>query len=194
MQIAINFNFSIDIPNCKIDTLIGAFKKVLPLFLSEFIGVTVLKFAESYMSKEEKPFYCDKCGNNRNFIRKTGNAKPAEIITIFGETVPVQIQIQCRKCGHKMFITRRLPDICRYQKMSAKTRKILALTGSLTTFRVSEKLLGMFNIPLDKITVWRCVQKVGEGIKFGLDLNEAAGVQADGTGILIQGIKKKGKE
>ena len=64
---------------------------MLPLFLSEFIGVIVLKFAEAYMSKEEKPFYCDKCGNNRNFIRKTGNAKPTKIITIFGEIVLGQI-------------------------------------------------------------------------------------------------------
>ena len=52
----------------------------------------------------------------------------------------------------------------------------------------------MFNIRLDKITVWRCVQKVSEKIEFDLDPDEAARGQADGTGIPIQGIKKRGKE
>jgi hypothetical protein len=93
-----------------------------------------------------------------------------------------------------MFITRKLLEICKYQKMSGTTERILAKIGSLATFRVSEKILGMFNIRLDKITVWRCVQRVGEKIKFDLDLDEAPRGQADGTGIPIQGIKKRGKE
>ena len=57
--------------------------------------------------------------------------------------------------------------------MSQSTIKILALIGSLASFRVSKKILGMFNIPLNKITVWRCVQKIGEDIEFDLDLDEA---------------------
>jgi len=169
MQIDQTFKISINTPDCKIDTIIGAFKKVLPLFLTEFVKIILIKFAEEYMSKAVKPFCCDKCGNNRNFIWKTRNAKPTTIVTIFGEVVLGQLQIECKNCGHKMFITRILLEICKYQKMSGTTMKILALIGSLTTFRVSEKILGMFNIRLDKITVWRCVQKVGEKIEFDLD-------------------------
>ncbi len=190
----IDFKVNINIPNCKIDTIIGAFKKALPIFLTEFIKTILIKFAEEYMSKAVKPFSCDKCGNKRNFIWKTRNAKPTTIVTIFGEVVLGQLQIECKNCGHKMFITRLLLDICKYQKMSGTTTKILALIGSLTTFRVSEKILGMFNICLDKITVWRCVQKIGEDIKFDLDPDEAPRGQADGTGIPIQSIKKRGKE
>lgn len=181
-------------PNCKIDTIIAGFKKALPIFLTEFIQTILIGFAEEYMSMVLKPFSCDKCGNNRNFIWKTRNAKPTTIITIFGEVILGQLQIECKGCGHKMFITRILLDICKYQKMSGITMKILALIGSLTTFRVSEKILGLFNIRLDKITVWRCVQKIGKTIKFDLDPDEAARGQADGTGIPIQGIKKRGKE
>lgn len=70
----------------------------------------------------------------------------------------------------------------------------MAMLGSLTSSRVSEKILGFFNIPLDKITVWRCVQKVGSNLDFDLDLNEEARGEADGTGIPIQGIKKRGRE
>ena len=194
MKIDFVFNFSIDLPDCSIDTIIAAFKKVLPMFLAEFVKVILNEFANVYMSMSVKPFCCDVCGNNTNFIWKTKNAKPATIVTIFGEIILGQMQIQCKECGHKMFLTRLLLEVIRYQKMSEKTRKILALIGSLTTFRVSEKILGMFNIRLDKITVWRCVQKVGAKIIFDLDPAEAPKGQADGTGIPIQGIKKRGKE
>ena len=194
MKINIAFNFNIDMPDCKIDTIIAALKKALPLFLTEFVKTILLEFANHYMQEAEKPFFCDKCANNKSFIWKTRNAKTTTIITIFGEIVLGQLQIQCKTCGHKMFITRKLLEICRYQKMSQSTIKILALIGSLASFRVSKKILGMFNIPLNKITVWRCVQKIGEDIEFDLDLDEAPRGQADGTGIPIQGIKKRGKE
>ena len=72
--------------------------------------------------------------------------------------------------------------------------KIMAILGSLTSFRVSEKILGFFNIPLDKITIWRCVQKVGSNLNFNLDLSEEARGEADGTGIPIRGIRKRGRE
>ena len=62
MKIDIAFNFSIDMPDCKIDTIIAGFKKVLPLFLAEFVKTILKKFAEEYkyMSKAVKPFFCDK--------------------------------------------------------------------------------------------------------------------------------------
>jgi len=52
----------------------------------------------------------------------------------------------------------------------------------------------MFGISLNRMTVWRCVQEEGEAIDFDLDPGEAARGQADGTGIPIRGIKKRGKE
>ena len=194
MKFNIPCNFDIDMPDCKIDTIIAVLKKVLPLFLAKFVKTILIAFANNYMLETEKPFSCDKCGNKKSFIWKTRNAKSTTIVTIFGEVILGQLQIQCKKCEHKMFITRKLLEICRYQKMSYGTTKILALIGSLASFRVSGKILGMFNIPLDKITVWRCVQKIGDDIKFDLDLDEAPKGQADGTGIPIQGIKKRGKE
>lgn len=194
MKTSMSLNISIDIPDCKIDTIIAAFKKVLPLFLAEFTKTILEGYAKEVMSWAVKPFSCDQCGNNEYFIWKTMNAKPTTIFTIFGEIILGQIQIKCKVCDHKMFITRKLLEIFKYQKMSVTTKRMLAMIGSLITFRVSEKVLGMFNIRLDKITVWRCVQHVGEEIEFDLDLDEAPKGQADGTGIPIQGIKKRGKE
>jgi hypothetical protein len=54
----------------------------------------------------------------------------------------------------------------------------------------------MFGIHLDKMSIWRCVQKLSNEIKLGLDPNEQAVGEADGTGIPIQGIAKghRGKE
>ena len=52
-----------------------------------------------------------------------------------------------------------------------------------------------FGAAIDKMTIWRAVQKTGEEIAFSLDPKggEARG-EADGTGIGIKGIKKRGKE
>lgn len=194
MRINVSLNFEMEMPNSKIETIMAAFKKFLPLLLAEFTKTVLEGFANEVMTWTVKPFSCDRCGENQNFIWKTRNAKPTTIVTIFGEILLGQMQIQCKSCDHKMFITRKLLEIGKYQKMSERTSRMLALIGCLTTFRVSEKILGMFNIPFDKITVWRCVQREGRKIEFDLDLSEAPKGQADGTGIPIQGIKKRGKE
>ena len=78
--------------------------------------------------------------------------------------------------------------------MSKGTQKILALLGSLTSFRISEKILNMVGTKMNKMTVWRCTQEVGKELEFGLDVNECGRGEADGTGVAINGIKKRGKE
>ena len=52
----------------------------------------------------------------------------------------------------------------------------------------------MFGWVIDKMTIWRAVQETGRGIDFDLDPKELPQGEADGTGIPIQGIKKRGKE
>jgi len=47
---------------------------------------------------------------------------------------------------------------------------------------------------LDKMSIWRSIQRLGEEIKFDLDPDEYAKAQADGTGVPINGIEKRGKE
>jgi len=93
---------------------------MLPLFLAEFVKEILTTFADDIMKRAEKPFCCDKCGNNVSFIRKTWNAKPTSVTTIFGEVSLPQMQVQCKKCGHKMFITRKLLNIWRYKKCLQK--------------------------------------------------------------------------
>ena len=49
-------------------------------------------------------------------------------------------------------------------------------------------------VKINKMSVWRCTQEVGKALAFDLDINEKARGEADGTGVAINGIKKRGKE
>lgn len=70
----------------------------------------------------------------------------------------------------------------------------LGLIGSLTTYRVAAKIVSTFGWTLDKMTLWKAVQKTASEITFALDPAEEARGEADGTGIGINGIEKRGKE
>jgi hypothetical protein len=93
-----------------------------------------------------------------------------------------------------MYITRELLGIEPRKRIPMATIRRLGLIGALTTFRVAEKIVGMFGVTLDKMSLWRSVQRLSDEIKFDLDPEECAEGEADGTGIPIRGIKKRGKE
>jgi hypothetical protein len=59
---------------------------------------------------------------------------------------------------------------------------------------VAEKIGGMFGWAVDKRTIWRAAQKTAREIDFKLDAKELPQGEADGTGIDIKGIAKRGKE
>ncbi len=75
--LAINFDisFTIKIAGISLETILTAFKKFLPEILTQFITNILLGYAEYVMSKSEKPFECDKCGNSRKFTWKTKHGK-----------------------------------------------------------------------------------------------------------------------
>ena len=52
----------------------------------------------------------------------------------------------------------------------------------------------IFGWTMDKMTIWRAVQETAKKIAFNLDPHKLAHGEADGTGIPIQGIKKRGRE
>ncbi len=193
MKIEYSFTYNMEIDRCNIDFLVAVFKQLLPMLLKDFIQTVLEQFVNVFMAQEKKPFSCD-CGNNKDFIWKTRNAKTTKITTIFAELILAQMQVQCKVCGKKMFISRKLMGIEKHQRMSTVTQKMLALVGALTTFRVSEKILGLFGVTFNRMTVWRCVQNVGKSITFDLDPKELPSGEADGTGIPIRGIKKRGQE
>ena len=116
------------------------------------------------------------------------------MLSIFGLVRLPHLQVKCSCCGAKMYITRRLLGVAARKKIPRQTVMKLGLLGALTTFRVAQKIVGMFGWVLDRMTIWRSAQRVAGEIHFDLDEKELAMGQADGTGIPIRGISKRGKE
>ncbi len=194
MKVNFKFTFSIDIENCQLNTLIRSFNEVKQIFLNEFIQKILTEFAEYYMSLEKKPFCCDRCSNSEHFIWKTHHGKKTKIITILQAVFLYQLQVQCKCCGHKFFITRSLLGLEKRARILPDTIKKLGLIGALTTFRVAEKITSLFGMALDKMSLWRSVQKTAKDIQFNIDPEEEAVGEADGTGIPIVGIEHRGQE
>ncbi|OQY98044.1 MAG: hypothetical protein B6D35_13080, partial [Candidatus Brocadia sp. UTAMX2] len=76
----------------------------LPEILRDFIQKIVVGFGESAMARSRKPFCCDECGNDKGFIWKTRHGKETRILTVFQWVRLEQLQVQCKRCGHKMYI------------------------------------------------------------------------------------------
>lgn len=194
MKINFNVKYSIHLPDCKHGTIIAAFSKLLPMIIGELFQQVLVQFANEVMSTLVKPFACSACDNNKDFTWKTRYGKTTSLRTVLAPIKINQLQIKCCNCGKKMFITRILLGLKPRVITPPETQKRLALLGSLTTFRVAEKITNMFGIKLSRMAIWRSVQKEAKTIEFGLDPDEKAEGEADGTGIPIVGIKKRGRE
>lgn len=194
LKIEFDYPFSVEVNRCSLSEILLAFKKFVSQLLPEFIMKVLLGYAEYTMSLEIKPFSCDKCCNNKDFIWKTKHGKKTKLLTIFQWVVLQQLQVQCKCCLHKFYITRKLLGVEPLKRIPEETQRKLGLIGALASFRVSEKIIGIFGVTIDKMTIWKAVQNMGKKILFNLDPDELAQGEADGTGIGIQGIKKRGKE
>jgi hypothetical protein len=73
-----------------------------------------------------------------------------------------QMQIQCSGCGHECSISRILLRLALYQRIAPEIRRKLGLLGALTNFRLAETFMATFGATIDKMTIWRPVQKTGE--------------------------------
>lgn len=195
-SITVDFDcqFRVVLEEGRLSSILAAFCKLLPVLLTDFIQKAVTGYGEYAMGLERKPFCCDQCGNDREMIWKTRHGKETKILTIFKWVTLHQLQVQCRKCGHKMYVLRKLLGMEPMQRIPSETYRKLGLMGSLTSYRVAEKIGTLFGWAVDKMTVWKSVQKTGEEIEFQLDPQEEASGEADGTGVPINGIKKRGKE
>lgn len=186
--------FKVDLKDCRLGTILSAFCKLLPQILTDFIQKVLIGFGGYIMDLKKKPFSCERCNNDEGFIWKTRHGKGTKILTIFQWVVLSQLQVQCKVCGHKFYITRKLLGIEPMKRIPKDTYRRLGLLGALTTYRAAEKIVRIFGWAIDKMTVWRSVQKIAREIGFQLDPEEIAGGEADGTGIPIKGIKKRGEE
>lgn len=194
MEIEFTCTATIDISSPKLEEICKKFCVLFRVIVCEFFKKVILAFAEDYIEKGSSKLKCPCCQRAGRFIWKTRHGKPTSLLTIFGAIFLDQLQVQCRECGHKMYITRQLLGIESRVRLPLHTVRRLGLIGALTTYRVASKIAGMFGVSLDKMSVWRSVQKLGEEIEFDLDPKECAQGEGDGTGIPINGIEKRGKE
>ena len=194
LRIEFGCQFTLTLPDVRLSTLLAIFTYFLPKLLSDFLQKALMGYGELVMARKKKPFGCSKCGNDERFIWKTRSGKSMKVLTQYSWVELRQMQVQCSDCGHKLSIARMLLGLDPYQRIDPEIRRKLGLLGSLTSYRVAEKFMAMFGAAIDKMTLWRAVQKTGEELTFSLDPNGEARGEADGTGIGIKGIKKRGKE
>ncbi len=186
--------FRVLLSDCRLTTLLAAFCTLLPKILTDFLQKALIGYGELAMARSVKPFCCGQCGNDREFIWKTRHGKETKILTTFQWVVLQQLQVQCKRCTHKFYITRTLLGLEAGTRIPREVFRKLGLIGSLTTYRVAAKIVSTFGWTLDKMTIWKAVQKTAKEISFALDPKEEARGEADGTGIGINGIKKRGQE
>lgn len=193
--ITVDFNcqFKVHLKDSHISTILAAFAALLPQLLMDFFQKVLVGFGEYAMALKNKPFTC-KCGNDVDFIWKTRHGKKTKVHGFYRWLDLHQLQVQCKRCGSKMYITRKLLGMEPMKRIAPEIYRKLGLLGSLTTFRVAEKIGGMFGWAVDKMTIWSAVQKTASEIDFKLDAKELPQGEADGTGIGIKGIAKRGKE
>ena len=186
--------FRIELTDSSLESILKAFCKLLPELLRDFIQKVLVGFGEYGMGLSRKPFCCDECGNDKEFIWKTRHGKETKILTVFQWVSLEQLQVQCKRCGHKMYLTRKLLGMEPMKRIPAETYRRLGLVGSLTSYRVAKKIVSMFGWTVDKMTIGKSVQKTAAEIDFQLDEKELPLGEADGTGVGIKGIAKRGKE
>ena len=186
--------FRVRLKDCRLTTLLGGFCTLLPKILTDFLQKALVGYGELVMARSVKPFRCGTCGNDRAFLWKTRHGKETKILTTFQWVVLRQLQVQCKRCRHKLYITRSLLGLEAGTRIPKEVFRKLGLIGSLATYRVAAKIVSTFGWTLDKMTIWKAVQKTAKEIAFALDPKEEARGEADGTGIGINGIKKRGQE
>jgi hypothetical protein len=186
--------FRVTLTSSDFVAIMKAFLLLLPQFLEDFFQKVLVGFAEYELSVPQKSFAFTCCGNDRDFVWKTRHGKTTTILTWFRWIKLCQLQVLCKRCGHKQYITRTLLGMEPKQRVPEATRRKLALMGALTSYRVSAKIGQMFGWAVDKMTIWKSVQHIGRQMEFLLDENEEPRGEADGTGIGITGIAKRGKE
>ena len=193
--ITIDFDcqFEVHLKDGSLSSILAAFAELLPQLLTDFFQKVLVGFGEHVMALKKKPFACS-CGNDREFTWKTRHGKKTKIHAFYRLVELQQLQVVCKRCGSKLYLTRKLLGMEPRKRIAAEIYRKLGLLGSLTTYRVAEKIGGMFGWAVDKMTIWSAVQKTASEIDLKLDEKELPQGEADGTGIGIKGIAKRGKE
>ena len=192
MNSKICLNYSINLESCTLDNITALIKEILPLILEDIFAIILLGFAEKYKQSEVTD-KCD-CSNNAQLKWAHKIGRKSIVKTQWGDVKIPQLQMQCTGCGQKRSMARPLLNMKPRTQIGQNLKDNVALFASLMPFRVCAKVLKFTGVKMSRTQAWRCTQEIGEELEFGLDENYCKSGMADGTGIGIQGIKKRGQE
>tara|TARA_B100000809_G_scaffold117047_1_gene115298 strand:- start:86 stop:1345 length:1260 start_codon:yes stop_codon:yes gene_type:complete len=192
MNSKICLNYSISLESCTLDNITALIKELLPLILEDIFELILLEFAEKYKESE----LSDKCNCSNNAKLKWAHkvGRKSTVKTQWGDAKIPQLQMQCTSCGQKKSMARPLLNMKPRTQVGQNLKENVALFTSLMPFRVCAKMLKFIGVNMSRTQAWRCTQEIGEKLEFGLDEDGCKSGMADGTGIGIQGIKKRGRE
>jgi len=109
-DITIEFDcqFRVNMGRSDFSSIMKAFLMLLPQLLEDFFQKVLVAFGEYEMAQDKKTFACKCCGNDTKFIWKTRHGKATTILTWFRYITLKQLQVECKACGSKQYITRAL--------------------------------------------------------------------------------------
>jgi len=192
MNSQISLDYSINLDSCTLDNMTVLIKEILPLILEDVFGAILLGFATKYKDSEATN-KCDCSINSQlKWAHKVG--RKSIVKTQWGDVKIPQLQMQCTCCGQKKSMARALLNMKARTQIGQNLKENVALFTSLMPFRACAKALRFTGVKMSRTQAWRCTQEIGKNLKFGLDENYCKSGMADGTGIGIQGIKKRGRE
>ncbi|NCP84141.1 MAG: hypothetical protein GW823_04440 [Bacteroidetes bacterium] len=183
----------IEVDNCNLKELTISFLIALRLLFESFVKQALMHYYYGSLSSGT----LSKQLQTKKIVQKSHNTL-TKIKTIFGDIWIPQIQVRIYQDNKEKqrSITRLLLGVEPRYQIPGFMKELLGLLASLTTYRVSHKIVGMFSgFNCSLMSIWHSVQWLGKQINLSLlskdGINE---FEADGTGITTRGSGKRGSE
>ena len=192
MNSDISLNYSINLESCTLDNITALIKELLPLILEDIFTIILIAFGQRY--KDSKITSKCNCSDEAELKWSHKIGRKSIIKTQWGDVKIPQLQMQCTSCGQKESMSRPLLHMKPRTQIGQNLKENVALFTALMPFRVCAKVLKFTGIKMSRTQAWRCTQEIGKKLEFGLDEKGCKSGMADGTGVGIQGIKKRGQE
>lgn len=191
-QINLETKLAIKVENCNLKTLTILFLQSVCSIFEELVKQALLsKYRELLESGAlQRELKCEK-------IIQKSHSKTITIKTIFGTIHLPQIQILVYESEQvrQRSISRLLLGVEKRFQIPGFMKEIIGMIGSLTPFRVGEKIINMLcGFRCSLMSIWRSVQWFGSQIKFKLHSGGINEFEADGTGISTRNSGKRGSE
>lgn len=183
---------AVEVDNCNLKTMTWAFLKALRPVFEDFVSQVLMQYYHDCFSSGElsRQLQTDK-------IIQKSHSKRTKLKTLFGDIwVPqIQVLILQNNVMKQQCITRLLLGVEPRFQIPGFMKELLGLLGSLTTYRVGDRIIRMFSgFKCSIMSIWRSVQWFGKRINLSLAKDGINEFEADGTGIPTKNSGKRGSE